>query len=77
MSLIQHVSAVEGIDQEPAVDDNLSLRLSRQPSISLSISYDPLPGGAQATDKLEPIAAYEVSAGKRIGQLISPDRCTG
>ncbi|OAP55360.1 hypothetical protein AYL99_10333 [Fonsecaea erecta] len=84
MSLAQHVSAVEGIDHEPepgdvAFDDRASLlsfhRLSRQPSIALSISYDPIPpasgdkGPGAAPEKLEPIAAYEVSRGMRIAQV--------
>ncbi|OAL21924.1 hypothetical protein AYO22_07521 [Fonsecaea multimorphosa] len=84
MSLAQHVSSVEGIDHEPepgdvAFDDRASLlsfhRLSRQPSIALSISYDPIPSaagdkaGAGAPEKLEPIAAYEVSRGMRIAQV--------
>ncbi|EXJ69532.1 uncharacterized protein A1O5_07568 [Cladophialophora psammophila CBS 110553] len=84
MSLAQHVSSVEGIDHEPepgdvAFDDRASLlsgfhRLSRQPSIALSISYDPIPPGAGDNgtgqlEKLEPIAAYEVSRGMRIAQV--------
>lgn len=76
MSLIQHVSAVEGVDHEPepgdAGFDTASLRLSRPPSIAWSISYDPLPGGAPPAEKHEPIAAYEVSQGRRIGTL-APD----
>ncbi|KIW93527.1 uncharacterized protein Z519_06132 [Cladophialophora bantiana CBS 173.52] len=85
MSLAQHVSSVEGIDHEPepgdvAFDDRASLlsgfhRLSRQPSIALSISYDPIPPGAGdkgtgQPEKLEPIAAYEVSRGMRIAQVL-------
>ncbi|KIW74282.1 hypothetical protein Z517_12222 [Fonsecaea pedrosoi CBS 271.37] len=83
MSLAQHVSSFEGIDHEPepgdvAFDDRASLlsfhRLSRQPSIALSISYDPLPPGgadknAGVPERLEPIAAYEVSRGMRIAQV--------
>jgi hypothetical protein len=77
MSLAQHVSAVEGIDHEPEPGDvafdsdsiRAFPRLSRQPSMTLSISYDPIPVlGATGSEKLEPIAAYEVSSGKRIGE---------
>ncbi|KAJ9614629.1 hypothetical protein H2200_002766 [Cladophialophora chaetospira] len=84
MSLAQHVSAVEGIDHEPEPGDvgfdtdsivgvGLGHRLSRQPSMTLSISYDPIApiiGDKSAgVEKLEPIAAYEVSTGKRIAQI--------
>ncbi|KIX05295.1 uncharacterized protein Z518_06167 [Rhinocladiella mackenziei CBS 650.93] len=65
MSLIQHVSSAEGVDQEP---DTASLRLSRQPS--LSITYDPTPGGAPPPERLEPLAAYEVSQSRRIAQVV-------
>ncbi|OCT48116.1 Protein FMP42 [Cladophialophora carrionii] len=82
MSLAQHVSAVEGIDHEPEPGDvgfdtdsiRAFPRLSRQPSITLSISYDPIPPavGDKSTggEKLEPIAAYEVSPKKRIAQIV-------
>lgn len=99
MSLVQHVSSVEGIDHEPepgdaGFADSASLfRLSRQTSnVTLRISYDPIPpiaygaaldktvshvgggGGApEGAEKApEPIAAYEVSSGKRIGEFLSP-----
>ena len=81
MSLAQHVSAVEGTDHEPeprdADFDSDSIRgfprLSKKPSMTLSINYDPIPPAAAGnknigTEKLEPIAAYEVSSGKRIGE---------
>ncbi|KAI1626403.1 MFS transporter, LAT3 family, solute carrier family 43, member 3 [Exophiala viscosa] len=70
MSLAQHVSVVEGFD-EPIEADYVSLRLSRQPSLQLS--YDPIPpthGPGQVVEKLENIAAYEVSVGKRIAQIL-------
>jgi hypothetical protein len=87
MSLAQHVSAVEGIDHEPEPGDvgfdtesvRAFPRLSRQPSIALSISYDPIPPVAgdksAGGEKLEPIAAYEVSSGKRIGKSVSCSLC--
>jgi len=74
MSLAQHVSAVEGVDQDFA-DDIASLRLSRQPS--LQINYDPIPPGLGSglnqeavVEKLENLPAYEVSTGLRIGGFI-------
>ncbi|KIV83866.1 hypothetical protein PV11_05855 [Exophiala sideris] len=70
MSLAQHVSVVEGFD-EPIEADYASLRLSRQPSLQLS--FDPIPpthGPGHVVEKLENIAPYEVSAGKRIAQIL-------
>jgi hypothetical protein len=64
MSLAQHVSSVEGVDQDY---DDPELRLERFPSLTLS--YDPLPVTAQIVgEKLESQAAYEVSQRKRIGE---------
>jgi hypothetical protein len=71
MSLVQHVSAVEGTDRVDLASlydspDNASLQLGRR--LSLTLSYDPLPRiGAVATEKLEPEGSYKVSAGKRTG----------
>jgi hypothetical protein len=65
MSLVQHVTAVEGIDREPDEPDTASLALGRR--LSLTLSYDPIPSTAQPFEKLEPIGAYEVSQKKRIG----------
>jgi hypothetical protein len=75
MSLVQHVSAVEGIDREPDVfDDIASLPLSRTASRQrrTSISYDPVPILAieQEETRLEPVGAYEVSNQKRFGKPI-------
>lgn len=69
MSLAQHVSSVEGVDQE--YDDYSELpRLERFPSLSLS--YDPLPVAAHdAAEKLETHqAAYEVPQARRIGKTL-------
>lgn len=75
MSLVQHVSAVEGTDREPDVfDDIASLQLSRVGSRQrrLSLSYDPILPLLQAYEqdvkKLEPVGAYVVSTEKRIGE---------
>lgn len=66
MSLVQHVSAAEGTDREPVEPDTASLALGRR--LSLTLSYDPIPGGAQPSEKLlKPVGAYEVSRNKRIG----------
>lgn len=72
MSLVQHVSAVEGPDRFDLASlydppDNASLQLGRR--LSLTLSYDPLPkiDGTQ-TEKLEPVAAYKISTAKRIGK---------
>jgi len=74
MSLVQHVSAVEGIDREPLNDDweeRASLQLGRQRSRagSFSLSYDPIPLAIQKpVEKLEPLGAYEVSKNVRLGK---------
>lgn len=75
MSLVQHVSAVEGTDRVDLASlydppDNASLQLGRR--LSLTLSYDPLPSVLPTTEKLEPGGAYRVSAGKRAGNTIAP-----
>lgn len=68
MSLVQHVSAVEGTDRVDLASlyepDNASL-LGRR--LSLTLSYDPRPP-APATEKLKPEGAYKVSTAKRMGK---------
>jgi hypothetical protein len=64
MSLVQHVSAVEGPDRvdlaslfEQDPPDNASLQFGRR--LSLTLSYDPLPKTDAATqEKAEPVGAY-------------------
>ena len=77
MSLVQHVSAVEGPDRvdlaslyDPPDNTSLhgSLQLGRR--LSLTLSYDPLPKGETTTEKLGPVGAYKVSTGKRIGETV-------
>lgn len=64
MSLAQHVSSVEGVDQDY---DDSELRLERFPSLALS--YDPLPVTAQlVAEKHESQAAYDVPQRQRIGE---------
>lgn len=72
MSLVQHVSAVEGPDRLDLASlydppDNASLQLGRR--LSLTLSYDPLPRtDAGQVEKAEPVAAYKTSTVKRIGK---------
>lgn len=84
MSLIQHVTAFEGVDWEPeaAVEDDDSsflLPLSRQVSHTsvrpgsirnrrTSISYDPVIAPEYEIKKKAPRPAYKVPAGKRLGK---------
>ncbi|RDI89884.1 hypothetical protein Vi05172_g835 [Venturia inaequalis] len=85
MSLIQHVTAFEGVDWEPeAVEDDDSsflLPLSRQISHTslragsirnrrTSISYDPVIAPEHEIKKKPPRPAYKVPAGKRLAQVI-------
>lgn len=82
MSLIQHVTAFEGVDWEPeAVEDDDSsflLPLSRQISHTslrgsirhrrTSISYDPVIAPEHEIKKKALRPAYRVPAGKRLGK---------
>lgn len=75
MSLVQHVSAVEGTDRVDLASlydapDNASLQLGRR--LSLTLSYDPLARIAPVTEKLKPEGAYKVSTTKRVGKNIPP-----
>lgn len=72
MSLVQHVSAVEGIDRERDVElDVASLLLSK--TLSHKLSYDLLPKHVEhIPEKLDSAAAYEVSTVKRLGKSRSP-----
>ena len=74
MSLVQHVSSVEGPDRVDLASlydppDNTSLQFGRR--LSLTLSYDPLPRAEAATVKVEPVGAYKVSTAKRIGEKLS------
>lgn len=67
MSLIQHVSSVEGVDQDLLEEfgDPLDRQISHH-----TLSYDPIPPAFHnAQEKLENQAAYEVSSFKRIGKI--------
>ena len=65
MSLVQHVTAVEGVDREPEEPDTSSLLSGRR--LGRTLSYDPIPIAAQPPDKLPPVSAYKVSRKKRLG----------
>ncbi|EHY60776.1 Protein FMP42 [Exophiala dermatitidis] len=67
MSLAQHVSTVEGVDDDP---DICCQPLTRQASVAPSISYDPLPNVGHRHEKLQTLAPYEVPAPKRLAQVI-------
>lgn len=90
MSLIQHVTAFEGVDWEPeAVDDDdasfLLPPLSRQVSYGslrgslrhrrTSISYDPVIAIEHEIKKKAPRPAYKVPAGKRLGKCLTHMNC--
>lgn len=65
MSLIQHVSSVEGIDRERDEDlDVASLILTK--TLSHKLSYDLLPARVELVpEKIESVAAYEFSTIRR------------
>jgi hypothetical protein len=75
MSLVQHVSAVEGVDRDVDFDiDTVSFhQLGRRNSrASLALSYDPTPfNDMKDEERLPPIGAYEVPRNKRIGMICS------
>lgn len=67
MSLVQHVSVLEGIDREPESDIGEDL-----PSVRRKISYDVLQPSSQPAPVVEPapgVPAYESSAPTRLGEL--------
>lgn len=70
MSLVQHVSSVEGLDRERDEDiDVSSLILTK--TLSHKISYDVLPShGPHVPEKLDSVAAYQVSTLRRFIQVV-------
>ncbi|RMZ78204.1 hypothetical protein DV738_g4047, partial [Chaetothyriales sp. CBS 135597] len=73
MSLVQHVSAVEGSDRIDISSlrdcgDNASFESGR--ALSLCLSYDPLPKPEPAANRPEAVGAYKVSTTKRIAQVV-------
>lgn len=62
MSLIQHVSSIEGVDREPLPD----AVIPRGQTVRKALSYDAFPRPNE--DDLQPsVAAYKVPLTKRIG----------
>jgi hypothetical protein len=73
MSLVQHVSAVEGPDRVDLASlydppDNASIQFGRR--LSLTLSYDPLPKG-EVIDAPDGLGAYKVSTLRRAGRFRS------
>lgn len=67
MSLVQHVSVLEGIDREPELDIGEDF-----PSIRRKISYDVLQPPAQPVPAVESapgVPAYKHSAPRRLGMF--------
>lgn len=66
MSLIQHVSSIEGVDREPAPD------VTPGKTVRRVLSYDAFPRPNE--DDLQPsVAAYKVPLAKRIGMVTFSD----
>ncbi|EED14233.1 MFS transporter, putative [Talaromyces stipitatus ATCC 10500] len=66
MSLIQHVSSIEGVDREPAADAVISPRKA----VHRVLSYDAFPRRNE-DDSQSSVAAYKVFVTKRIAQVIA------
>ena len=66
MSLVQHVTAVEGPDLGTG-DDIASLQLGRR--LSHQLSYDAFFVLPEVVEKLEPVGAYKVSTVQRLAQV--------
>ena len=70
MSLVQHVSSLEGVDAVPGSQDerestNGTYNTSR--SIKRKISYDFFPQSVSAIEDITTTAPYKVSTAKRLG----------
>ncbi|QGA21471.1 hypothetical protein EYB26_009182 [Talaromyces marneffei] len=66
MSLIQHVSSIEGVDREPLPD----AVIPRGQTVRKALSYDAFPRPNE--DDLQPsVAAYKVPLTKRIAQVVA------
>ncbi|KAI9933495.1 hypothetical protein AWENTII_002440 [Aspergillus wentii] len=67
MSLVQHVSAIDGVDREPEFPE-----ITEQlPPIRREISYDVFPQPHFEADDKPGTAAYNVSTARRIAQVIA------
>lgn len=69
MSLVQHVSALEGVDRTvEAPEDDLSVNGTvGHGSIKRKISYDVFPQPVPVIEDVSTTAPYKVSSGKRLG----------
>lgn len=66
MSLVQHVSSIEGVDREPLPEEILPEELEGFAPIRRKISYDVFPPPPQVlVDSKAGTPAYKVSAVKR------------
>lgn len=71
MSLVQHVSAQEGVDREPDEDLDVSM-IGYTRILAHRISYDvfpPLITSPTIEEKVEHLPAYEVSTARRLAQV--------
>lgn len=69
MSLVQHVSSIDGVDREHVPS-------SQEPagSIRRQLSYDAFPRKTNPKDDQVGIPAYKVSVAKRVGNNVSGDQ---
>lgn len=73
MSLVQHVSAIDGVDREPEPDDETTpttaatANLDALAPIRRKISYDVFPAPPPEADDKHATAAYKVSDITRLG----------
>ncbi|KAL4918704.1 major facilitator superfamily domain-containing protein [Aspergillus aurantiobrunneus] len=72
MSLVQHVSALEGVDRvvEAHEEEPLDEAQAELEPIRRKISYDLFPQPVSAIEDISTTAPYKVSTAKRLGQVI-------
>ncbi|KAL4787629.1 major facilitator superfamily domain-containing protein [Aspergillus varians] len=71
MSLVQHVSALEGVDcpVEPPEEEHLEAAYEGFEPIRRKISYDVFPQPVSAIEEISTTAPYKVSTAKRLAQV--------
>lgn len=69
MSLVQHVSALEGVDRavEPQEEETFEGSLEGFGSIRRKISYDLFPQPVSVIEETSTTAPYKVSTAQRLG----------
>lgn len=67
MSLVQHVSSIEGADRH-GIEDNEPADFQPSKALRQVLSYDVLPPDIEI--HVENVAAYKVSATKRAGRIV-------